>query len=149
MSKHDYYETLEHVFREGPSESHPKNHLKYSRLLEPLELLYRVYLRFGGGPLAIQKALLREFDTPAPNDACLGASAERNHLRASVAALVNGLDENPYFSGIGRMLIKNMSMGHLKARRNILEHYHNTSQFYRSPRLRQIAHYHNWSAVNR
>lgn len=149
MSKNNYYESLEYAFREGPSERYPKNHVKYSRLLKPLELLNRVYLRFGGGPLAIQKALLREFDAAAPYDACLGTAEERNHLRASVAALANGLDENPYLSGVGRMLIKNMSMGHLKARRNILEHYHNTSQFYRSPRLRQIAHYHNWSAANR
>jgi hypothetical protein len=101
----------------------PRNHVRFHTFLKPLELVNLAHLRWNQGPLVIRDALLRELDAAAPLDEDLGTAQELARLRASVAAFGEGLDRNPFLSGIGRALLKQISLNFVRSRRKVLEHY--------------------------
>jgi len=101
----------------------PRNHVRYSRALGPLELLNAAHVRWGKGPLGMRDALLREFDASAPLHHHLGTREELDQLRATVQVMFEGWDSNPFLSGVGRVLLRRMCTSMLRARRGVLEHY--------------------------
>lgn len=123
MSEGNYYESCARAHRAGPAERYPGNHVRFSWLLAPLALLNHAYLRFGGGPLAMREAFLREYDAAAPFDSRLGSKEELARFRVTVEKRAEGLEQNPHLSGVGRALIKLAGVVCLQSRRRVLEFY--------------------------
>ena len=111
------------------SERYPMNHVKYSRLLKPLQWIDSTYRLFGSRAFMTMDAMLKEFDSTAPLDACLGTKEELKQVRELIISFCEGIDNNPFLSPIGRFLFKKSAMSMLKNRKNVLQYYHSNKEF--------------------
>jgi hypothetical protein len=118
----NYYEQFPNRHAAEPARF-PRNHVRYSALLRPLEWLNALHVRLGVSPLSTTQAALRVFDSAAPFDAVLGSADELADLRSALVLQQEGIDRNPYVSGIGRVLCKKLGLGLLETRRAVLAHY--------------------------
>jgi len=125
----NYYERDPRSGEDAPSERYPRNHVKFSALLKPLQWIDRVYGLFGYRAFTTMDAMLREFDSAAPLDACLGTEQELKQVRGLVVSLCEGIDNNPFVSSIGRLLIKKIGLSTLKNRKKVLQYYHSNRAF--------------------
>ena len=73
--------------------------------------------------------LLKIFDSTGPLDERWGTQTEINILRETVRLFSRSLDENPYISPIGRVLLKIIYGGHLKNRAQTIAFYEKNRQF--------------------
>lgn len=111
------------------SERFPSNHVRFSKLLKPLQWLDYVYGLFGSHAFMTRKAILKEFDKAAPLDACLGTQDELKEVRKHIESYCEGIDNNQFLSSIGRFLHKTISLNTLKNRRKVLQFYHSNKEF--------------------
>ena len=103
-----------------PSERFPRNHVKFSALLKPLEWIDSVYGLMGSRAFMTMDALLEEFDSAAPLDEYLGTEKELKQARKLIVSLCEGVDNNPFLSSIGRFLLKKTVLDVLKNRKRVL-----------------------------
>src|SRR5262249_7287063 len=61
----DYYERLPSASEAADSARFPKNHVRYSKLLQPLEWLNAWHVRTGRSPLSMERAVLDAYDNAA------------------------------------------------------------------------------------
>ncbi|MCP4613996.1 MAG: hypothetical protein GY845_35365, partial [Planctomycetes bacterium] len=125
----NYYQRDSRNGEAGPSERFPRNHVKYSAVLKPLEWIDRAYGLFGSRAFTTMDALLREFDSAAPLDKYLGTEEELRKARMLVVSFCEGVDNNPYLSAIGRFLIKKLVLDIVKNRKKVLHYYHTNKEF--------------------
>lgn len=107
----------------------PRNHVKFSSLLKPAEWIDRICALFGSRAFKLKDAILNELDSAAPLDECLGTKAELEQVREIVVSCVEGFDNNPFISSIGRCLTKKMALDCVRNRRRVLEFYHENKEF--------------------
>ncbi len=112
-----------------PSERFPRNHVKFSALLKPLQWVDSLYGLFGARAFKRMDAVLKAFDSAAPLDELLGTEAELKQIRKIVVSFCKGMDGNPYFSPIGRFLRKKFSLNMLSHRKKVLQYYHTNRRF--------------------
>ena len=122
----NYYEQDPQNREDTSSERFPNSHVKFSTLLRPLEWIYGL---FGSRAFMIKKAMLKEFDSAAPLDQCLGTKEEMNQVRNLVKSFCEGIDNNPFLSPIGRFLLKKISLEWLKNRKKVLQYYYENKDF--------------------
>ena len=111
------------------SERYPRNHVKFSLFLKPLQWIDSAYRLFGSRAFMTMDAKLKEFDSAAPLDECLGTEEELKQVRNYLISMYQGIDNNPYLSPIGRFLIKKMGLDILKNRKKVLQYYHSNKGF--------------------
>jgi len=110
----------------------PKNHVKFSPLLKPLELIDRIYKIFGTDAFKISDSFLKEFDSATPYDRHQGTKQELFQLRTFLSSYCSGIDHNPYITSIGRYLLKTMGLDMLKHRKKVLQFYESNKAFIES-----------------
>lgn len=128
----NYYQREPVINESTPSERYPRNHVKFSPLLKPLQWIDGVYSLFGSGTFMTMDAMLKEFDSAAPLDECLGSKEELNQVRDLVISFCKGTDNNPFLSSIGRFVLKKAALDMLKNRKKVLEYYHSNQEFIES-----------------
>lgn len=111
------------------SERYPRNHVKFSPLLKPLEWIDSVYRLFGSRAFMTMDAMLKEFDSAAPLDECLGTEEELKQVRKLIISFCQGIDNNPFLSSIGRFVFKKMGLDMLKNRKKVLQYYHSNKAY--------------------
>lgn len=111
------------------SERYPRNHVKFSPLLKPLEWIDAAYSLFGSRAFMTMDAMLKEFDSAAPLDECLGTEEELKQVRKLLISFWEGIDNNPFLSSIGRFLLKKSGIGMLKNRKKVLQYYHSNKEY--------------------
>lgn len=118
------------VINESPAiDRYPRNHVKFSLLLKPIQWIDRVYRLFGSRAFMTMDAMLKEFDSAAPLDECLGTEEELKQVRKLLISFWEGIDNNPFLSSIGRFLLKKSGIGMLKNRKKVLQYYHSNKEF--------------------
>lgn len=125
----NYYQRDPRRNKDSTSERFPSNHVRFSKLLKPLQWLDHVYGLFGSHAFMTRKAILKEFDKSAPLDACLGTQDELKEVRKHIVSYCEGIDNNQFLSSIGRFLHKTISLNTLKNRRKVLQFYHSNKEF--------------------
>ncbi len=125
----NYYQSNRRKTDFPSSERFPSNHVKFSPLLKPLQWVDIAYGLFASRAFKTKKAILKEFDSAAPLDQCLGSEKELKQNRELVKMFCEGVDDNPFLSSIGRFLLKNISLKSLKNRKRVL-HYYNSNKEY-------------------
>lgn len=111
------------------SKRFPENHVRFSTMLRPLQWLDKVYEPFGSHAFLTKQAILREFDSTAPFDECLGTQEELKEVRKLIVSYCEGVDNNPFLSPIGRFLLKTISLKTLRNRKKVLQFYHSNKKF--------------------
>ena len=128
----NYYQR-EPVKNESPTlERYPSNHVKFSTLLKPLQWIDRIYGLFGSRAFMTLDAMLKEFDSAAPLDECLGTKEELNQVRKLLISFWEGIDNNPFLSSEGRFILKKSGLGMLKHRKKVLQYYDSNKKFIES-----------------
>jgi len=125
----NYYQRDHRNNESTPSERFPTNHVKYSPLLRPLQWIDSAYRLFGSQAFTTKDAILKEFDSAAPLDECLGTKHELEDARKLVASFCEGVDNNPFLSPAGRFLHKKITLMWLKNRKKVLQYYHANKEF--------------------
>ena len=125
----NYYHKNPRFSSGGPASRYPKNHVKYSRLLKPVDWADSVCSFFGTRAFKFKKVLLKEFDRIAPLDEYMGSRNELGQVRNVVSLFCESIDNNPYLSPIGRMLLRKIALNALKKRNKVLEYYHSNKNF--------------------
>ncbi|MDB4582197.1 sulfotransferase [Draconibacterium sp.] len=114
------------------SERYPRNHVKFSGLLKPLQWIDGAYGLFGSRAFMMMDAMLKEFDSAAPLDECLGTEEELKQIRNLIISFCEGVDNNPFLSSIGRFILKKSALGMLKNRKKVLQYYVSNKEFIES-----------------
>jgi hypothetical protein len=116
-----YYQRDYQNLKGFSSERFPRNHVKFSVLLKPLQWIDRAYRLFGCRSFMTMNAMLKEFDSADPLDLCLGSKKELKQNRNLVSSFCQGVDNNPFLSPIGRFLLKKLALNMLKNRKIVLQ----------------------------
>ena len=124
-----YYQRDYQNLKGFSSERFPRNHVKFSVLLKPLQWIDRAYRLFGCRSFMTMNAMLKEFDSATPLDQCLGTKAELKQNRNLIISLCEGVDNNPFLSPIGRFLLKKLAINILKNRKKVLQYYHSNKEY--------------------
>ena len=111
------------------SERYPRNHVKFSGLLKPLQWIDGAYGSVGSQAFMTMNAMLKEFDSASPLDGCLGTEEELKQVRKLIISFCEGIDNNPFLSSIGRFFIKKFGLELLKNRKKVLQYYHSNKEF--------------------
>jgi hypothetical protein len=125
----NYYEREPVKNRSAASERYPKNHVKFSALLKPLQWIDSVYGVFGARAFTIMDKMLKESDSAAPLDKYLGEKEDLADMRQLLVSYCRGIDTNPFLSSIGRFLIKRIGLDAIKNRKKVLRFYENNKNF--------------------
>jgi len=125
----NYYEREPVKNESDTSERYPKNHVKYSGLLKPLQWIDSVYGIFGTIAFLTIDAMLKEFDRTGPLDKYLGEKEDIVDMRQLLISYCQGIDQNPYLSSTGRFLIKRIGLDAIKNRKKILRFYEENKYF--------------------
>jgi hypothetical protein len=125
----NYYQLDPQSSQAGSAARFPKNHVKYSKLLKPVEWIDNAYGLFGSHAFMFKKIILREFDKVAPLDEYVGSRDELNQIRNLVMLFCESIDNNPYLSAIGRLLLRRIALNGLKSRNKVLEYYHSNKNY--------------------
>jgi hypothetical protein len=102
----------------------PENHVRYPKLLKPIEWIDSIYGLFGAQAFRFKKAVLKEFDRIAPLDEYMGSRDELDKIRNLVMLYCESIDDNPHISPIGRKILRRIALGGLMARNKVLSYYH-------------------------
>src|SRR6056300_1474249 len=94
----NYYQREPAKNESPPSARYPRNHVKFSRLLKPLEWIDSTYHILGSQAFILENAMLKEFDSAAPLDAYLGAKEELQQMRKLLTSFCKGIDNNSFLS---------------------------------------------------
>ncbi len=125
----NYYQREPVKNESSASERYPKNHVKFSTLLKPLQWIDSAYGLFGSRAFITMDAMLKEFDSATPLDACLGTEEELKQVRKFLISFFKGMDNNPFLSSIGRFLFRKIGLDMLKNRKKVLQYYHSNKEF--------------------
>jgi len=125
----NYYQRDYRNIKDTSSERFPRNHVKFSALLKPLQWIDSAYGLFGSRAFMTRSAMLREFDSVDPLDNCLGTKKELKQNRNLIASFCEGVDNNPFLSPIGRFLLKKLALKILKNRKRVLQYYHSNKEY--------------------
>lgn len=125
----NYYQQDYRNSKDTSSERFPRNHVKFSALLRPLQWIDSAYGLFGSRAFMTMNAMLREFDSADPLDHCLGTKKELKQNRNLIASFCEGVDNNPFLSPIGRFLLKKNVLEILKNRKRVLQYYHSNKKY--------------------
>jgi hypothetical protein len=120
----NYYQRDPQPSLAGASARFPKNHVRFSKLLKPIEWIDKAYGLFGKQAFGCEKIILNEFDRIAPLDEYMGSREELNHVRNLVVLFCRSIDNNPYVSPVGRMILRKGALDQLKNRNKVLAFYH-------------------------
>lgn len=124
-----YYQVDPKTVTNPNSSRYPKNHVRYPPLSKPIEWIDRICALFGARPFKLEETVLEGFDSAAPFDEVLGSEEELRRLRGVVESFCRNIDGNPFLHPVGRFLIRKLSVGATKKRREVLRHYHANRQF--------------------
>lgn len=100
---------------------YPPNHVTYSKLLAPtrwIDALSRSVT--GSSAFRLTKALLKEFDRPGTLHPRWGSTRSVGVVRDCLEMFARGIDDNPWISPVGRMLLKKVYLAHLKNRTDFI-----------------------------
>lgn len=112
-----YYHVDPSATLSDTSGRYPANHVTYSKLLAPVRWIDALRRSLTGShAFHLTKALLKEFDKPGPLHQRWGSPQSIGVLRDCLEMFARGIDNNPWISSIGRMLIKKVHLAHLKNR---------------------------------
>lgn len=125
----NYYEREPIKNESATSERYPRNHVKFSKLLKPLQWIDSVYGFFGAKAFTSMNVMLKEFDSAAPLDKYLGEKEDLDDIRQLLISYCHGIDNNPFLSSTGRFLIKRIGLDAIKNRKKILGFYDNNKNF--------------------
>ncbi|MBT8342505.1 MAG: sulfotransferase [Desulfatitalea sp.] len=125
----NYYQRDPGIGDTTPSERFPNNHVSFSPLLMPLHWLDRVHRIFGSMAFKSKHAMLKEYDSAAPLDACLGTEAELKQVRKLIVSFAEGFDNNSRISVFGRFFLRRIVLDLLKNRKRVLRFYHSNKEF--------------------
>ena len=117
----NYYERAPVKNESNPHDRYPRNHVNFSWLLKPLQWIDGFYSKFGSKVIVTNNAMLKEFDRAAPLDKYLGTMENLKDMRELLVSYCHGIDNNPFLSSIGRLLIKTISLDALKNRKKVLQ----------------------------
>jgi len=123
-NERNYYECQPDRANTNETERFPANHVRYSWLLRPLNWIESSMKPGNFRPFLLKNVMLAEFDRAAPLDSVLGSAQELAQTRRLVELAGAGFDQNPFLSPAGRLLLKLFTMGLMRNRRRVLEHYH-------------------------
>ena len=131
MLDHNNYYHVDPDSHQGDlSGRYPQNYARSPFFLKPLvwgDILSRRIRRKPAYLLGDR--LLKIFDSTGPLDERWGTQGEINDLREIIALFNRSLDENPYVSPIGRILLRRVYGGHLKNRAETIAFYEKNRQF--------------------
>lgn len=113
----------------GPASRYPENHVKYSKLLKYIDWTDNVCGFLGTQAFKFKKVILKEFDRIAPLDEYMGSRDELDQVRNLVMLFCESIDNNPYLSPIGRMLLRKIARNALKKRNKVIEYYHSKKNY--------------------
>jgi hypothetical protein len=125
----NYYQREPIKNESSTSVRYPRNHVKFSGLLKPLQWIDNAYGLFGSRAFMTRDAMLKEFDSAAPLDKYLGTMENINDMRELLISYCQGIDNNPFLSSIGRFLIKTISLDAIKNRKRVLQFYNENKAF--------------------
>lgn len=125
----NYYQRDHRNSKDTSTERFPRNHVKFSALLKPLHWVDSAYGLFGSRAFKTMGAMLKEFDSAAPLDKCIGTKKELKQVRDLVVLFCESIDNNPFFSSIGRFLFKKLALNVLKNRKRVLQYYHSNKEY--------------------
>jgi hypothetical protein len=107
----------------------PRNHVKFFPLLKIIDLIEGAYRLFGSQAFMTKKAMVKEFNSAAPLDQCLGTAEELKQNLDVMVSFCDGVDNNPFLSAVGRFLVRKIALDSLKNRKKVLKHYHDNKDF--------------------
>ncbi len=125
----NYYQRDHRNHKDASMERFPRNHVKFSALLKPLNWVDSVYGIFGSRAFKTMGAMLKEYDSAAPLDSYIGSKNELKQVRNLVILFCDSIDNNPFLSSIGRFLLKKMALNILKNRKRLLQYYHSNKDY--------------------
>lgn len=125
----NYYQRDHRKGKDTSTERFPRNHVKFSAVLRPLHWVDTVYGLFGSRAFKTRNAMLKEYDSAAPLDKCIGTEVELKRVRDLVVLFCESIDNNPFLSSIGRFLLKKLSLNILKNRKRVLQYYHSNKEY--------------------
>lgn len=109
---------------------YPENFVRFPRFLKPLIWGDSLSRALRGKPAyLLGDSLLKIFDSTGPLNERWGTRAELSDLRDTVALFSRSLDNNPYVSPIGRVLLKQIYTGNLKNRAEAIAFYEKNREF--------------------
>ena len=118
----NYYQRDHRSSKNISSERFPRNHVKFSPLLKPIQWIDRIYTLFFFFSHMTKNVMLKEFDSIDPLDQCLGTKKELKQNRSLLQSFCEGVDNNPFLSPIGRFLFKKLALNILKNRKKVLQY---------------------------
>ena len=125
----NYYQRDPRNSKDTSTERFPRNHVKFSALLKPLHWVDSAYGLFGSRAFKTMGAMLKEYDSAAPLDKCIGTKKELKQVRDLVVLFCESIDNNPFLSSIGRFLSKKLALNILKNRKRVLQYYHSNKEY--------------------
>ena len=128
---------MTHYYHVDPSTSagdrtgrYPRNHVKFPKYLTPIRWIDRAKrAATGSSAFNLTKAMLKEFDKPGTLHPRWGSAKDIQVLRDCVEMFATGIDNNPYISSIGRMLLKGIYTAHLQNRTALITFYEENADF--------------------
>lgn len=129
MGISNYYQSEPGNSIRTDSARYPNNHVKFSPVLQMLQLVELGYRLFGSDAFMMSESILKAFNSAAPYDMHQGTDQELNYVRALLTSYCSGIDHNPNISSIGRYLLKTMGLNMLKNRNKVLRFYDSNKAF--------------------
>ena len=128
---------MAHYYHVDPSTSvsdttgrYPRNHVKFPKFLAPVRWIDRAKkAATGSSAFNLTNAMLKEFDKPGALHSRWGSAKDIQVLRDCVEMFATGIDNNPYISSIGRMLLKGIYTAHLRNRTALIAFYEENAEF--------------------
>lgn len=109
---------------------YPRNHVRYSKLFLPVRWFDKTKKALtGSSAFNLTKATLKEFDKPGDLHPRWGSSKDIRAIRDCLEMFATGIDNNPYISSIGRMLIKTVYLTYLRNRTEFIRFYEENAAF--------------------
>lgn len=126
----DYYQVDPRTTRDDRSGRYPRNYVNFPWPLKALmwrDALSRAFT--GRSTCRIDDSLLEAFDAVEAPAERWGTATEIEALRTTLKLFSTRIDENPYISPIGRLLIKTMTGGNLSNRAATIAFYEENREF--------------------
>lgn len=109
---------------------YPGNHVTFSKLLAPVRWIDAASSALTGSrAFKLTKAALKEFDKPGDLHPRWGSARDVQVLRDCLEMFATGIDNNPYISSIGRMLLKKVYLTYLRNRTAFIRFYEENADF--------------------
>jgi len=125
----NYYQREPAKDESTASERFPRNHVKFSPLLKPVQWIDSAYRLLGKRAFMLKKEMQAEFDRSIPFHKYLGTEQELAQTKRQMEIMCDGIDNNPFLSPNGRFLFKKITLGMLQNRKKVLKFYDSNKSF--------------------